>query len=44
MARDQEGIMAHLMDGLDGARVKAYRPLILVLVINDNGLWINDFI
>ena len=25
------------------ARVKASRPLILVLVINDNGLWINDF-
>ena len=27
-----------------GARVKASRPLIRVLVINDNGLWINDFI
>ena len=25
-------------------RVKASRPLIRVLVINDNGLWINDFI
>ena len=24
--------------------VKAFRPLIRVLVINDNGLWINDFI
>ena len=24
--------------------VKASRPLIQVLVINDNGLWINDFI
>ena len=24
--------------------VKASRPLIRVLVINDNGLWINDFI
>ena len=27
-----------------GGRVKASRPLIRVLVINDNGLWINDFI
>ena len=26
------------------ARVKASRPLIRVLVINDNGLWINNFI
>ena len=26
------------------ALVKASRPLIRVLVINDNGLWINDFI
>ena len=26
------------------AGVKASRPLIRVLVINDNGLWINDFI
>ena len=25
-------------------RVKASKPLIRVLVINDNGLWINDFI
>ena len=25
-------------------RLKASRPLIRVLVINDNGLWINDFI
>ena len=25
-------------------QVKASRPLIQVLVINDNGLWINDFI
>ena len=25
-------------------QVKASRPLIRVLVINDNGLWINDFI
>ena len=25
-------------------KVKASRPLIRVLVINDNGLWINDFI
>jgi hypothetical protein len=24
--------------------LKAYRPLIRVLVINDNGLWINNFI
>ena len=24
--------------------LKAFRPLIRVLVINDNGLWINDFI
>ena len=27
-----------------GAGLKASRPLIRVLVINDNGLWINDFI
>ena len=26
------------------ARLKASRPLIRVLIINDNGLWINDFI
>ena len=26
------------------SRLKASRPLIRVLVINDNGLWINDFI
>ena len=26
------------------AKLKASRPLIRVLVINDNGLWINDFI
>ena len=26
------------------AALKASRPLIRVLVINDNGLWINDFI
>jgi len=26
------------------ATLKASRPLIRVLVINDNGLWINDFI
>ena len=25
-------------------RLKASRPLFRVLVINDNGLWINDFI
>jgi len=30
--------------GGDTRRVKASRPLIRVLVINDNGLWINDFI
>ena len=28
----------------DSARLKASRPLIRVLVINDHGLWINDFI
>ena len=27
-----------------GARMKASRPLIRVLVINDNDLWINNFI
>ena len=27
-----------------GEVVKASRPLIRVLVINDNSLWINDFI
>ena len=34
------------VDGEEGGawRVKASRPLIRVLVINDNGLWINDFI
>ena len=30
--------------GLQLYSVKASMPLILVLVINDNGLWINDFI
>ena len=29
---------------ISGAALKASRPLIRVLVINDNGLWINDFI
>ena len=35
------GLMEH---GVFGGYVKASRPLIRVLVINDNGLWINDFI
>ena len=30
--------------GYGADRVKASRPLIRVLVINDNGLWINEFI
>jgi hypothetical protein len=29
--------------GAGRGRVKASRPLIRVLVINDNGLWINNF-
>ena len=33
------------VQGVAGAgALKASRPLIRVLVINDNGLWINDFI
>ena len=32
------------LGGARRRRVKASRPLIRVLVINDNGLWINDFI
>ena len=33
-----------LLDSLVGNKLKASMPLIRVLVINDNGLWINDFI
>ena len=32
------------LKGGQSAHLKASRPLIRVLVINDNGLWINDFI
>ena len=32
------------MVALPSVRLKAARPLIRVLVINDNSLWINDFI
>ena len=34
--------VSHISTGV--GLLKASRPLIRVLVINDNGLWINDFI
>ena len=34
----------HPLSAPSSATLKASRPLIRVLVINDNGLWINDFI
>ena len=37
-------IRAHVVAPLQTAVLKASRPLIRVLVINDNGSWINDFI
>ena len=40
---DSEEDEGEVIDSI-AATVKASRPLIRVLVINDNGLWINDFI
>ena len=39
-----EGYTGHRKKTRGHTRVKASRPLIRVLVINENGLWINDFI
>ena len=42
VSRVQQGLIISVFK--ERGQLKASRPLIRVLVINDNGLWINDFI